>query len=464
MREIETDYLVVGAGASGMAFVDSLLDHSDAEAVMVDRRHRPGGHWLDAYPFVRIHQTSANYGVTSRPLGHDQIDASGFYERATGDEICDYYCRVLDEQFLPSGRVRFFGMSDYRGQDTSGHHFVSLLTGAETTVRVRRSFVDATYMESDIPSRHSVSFVVDDGVRLVTPNELVDLAESSDGFTVIGAGKTSMDACNWLMDQGVQPDDIRWIRPADIWTMDRAAIQPLDLVGASMQTQANWVEAAAEAEDGRDLALRVEAKGIFARIDPDVEPVIFRGAILSRTELESLRRIENVVRLGKVRRLGSDRVDMTDGDLPSGNQVYVDCTAAGVRPTVPRLPFDGGRITPQLVTFGIVPWSAAILGVVEALRQTDDEKNRLCPVVSFTGRTSDLHRMFHAAFTGIGARMLESDISTWNEACRLNPGRGAFDHMDDPRIPAAFASMGANLEPAMNNLARLVGTPSPSPV
>ena len=30
-------------------------------------------------------------------------------------EICDYYARVLDEHLLPTGRVRFLGMSDYRG-------------------------------------------------------------------------------------------------------------------------------------------------------------------------------------------------------------------------------------------------------------------------------------------------------------------------------------------------------------
>jgi cation diffusion facilitator CzcD-associated flavoprotein CzcO len=54
MRGIETDYLVVGAGAAGMAFVDSLIDACHADVVMVDRRHRPGGHWNDAYPFVRL--------------------------------------------------------------------------------------------------------------------------------------------------------------------------------------------------------------------------------------------------------------------------------------------------------------------------------------------------------------------------------------------------------------------------
>ncbi|MBX9608337.1 MAG: NAD(P)-binding protein [Gammaproteobacteria bacterium] len=71
MHTIDTDYLVVGAGAAGMAFTDALLSHCDADVVMVDRRHAPGGHWHDAYPFVRLHQPSATYGVDSRPLGND---------------------------------------------------------------------------------------------------------------------------------------------------------------------------------------------------------------------------------------------------------------------------------------------------------------------------------------------------------------------------------------------------------
>ena len=49
---IETDYLVVGAGAAGMALTDALLSHGDASITLVDRRHAPGGHWLDAYPFT----------------------------------------------------------------------------------------------------------------------------------------------------------------------------------------------------------------------------------------------------------------------------------------------------------------------------------------------------------------------------------------------------------------------------
>lgn len=55
--ELKADDLVVGAGAMGMAFTDALIDHADVSVVMVDRRYGVGGHWLDAYPFVRLRRS-----------------------------------------------------------------------------------------------------------------------------------------------------------------------------------------------------------------------------------------------------------------------------------------------------------------------------------------------------------------------------------------------------------------------
>jgi len=181
MAVLEADYLVIGTGASGMAFVDSLISDAEAEVVMVDRRDRPGGHWNEDYPFVRLHQPSALYGVASCGLGDDRIDETGpnagFYERATAAEVCDYYGRVLDEHLLPSGQVRHLGMHDFLGGDGEGYHVRSLLTGERTTVQVRRRLVDATYLESSIPALRPPPFAVDPDARVASPNDLVRLTE-----------------------------------------------------------------------------------------------------------------------------------------------------------------------------------------------------------------------------------------------------------------------------------------------
>ena len=177
MTTIDTDYLIVGAGAAGLAFADALITESDADLVIVDRRERPGGHWNDAYPFVRLHQPSAYYGVNSLPLG-DSIDQdgpnAGWYGRATGAEICDYFQRVL-EQLLASGRVRFFSVCDYAGDWSGEHRLVSRPTGESSTVRVRRRIVDATYLAPSVPSTHTPSFAVDPNVRLIPINDVVTL-------------------------------------------------------------------------------------------------------------------------------------------------------------------------------------------------------------------------------------------------------------------------------------------------
>ena len=110
MRTLDTDYLVVGAGAMGMAFTDALIDHADVHVTLVDRRHAPGGHWNDAYPFVQLHQASLFYGVASTRLGSGAIQTSGpesgLQQRARRSEIQAYYDDVLRRRFLGSGGSR----------------------------------------------------------------------------------------------------------------------------------------------------------------------------------------------------------------------------------------------------------------------------------------------------------------------------------------------------------------------
>ncbi|UDY34997.1 NAD(P)-binding protein [Dermatobacter hominis] len=463
MADVEVDYLVVGAGASGMAFVDALVaERDDCDVLLVDRRHRPGGHWLDAYPFVRLHQPSATYGVTSRRLGEDRIDRSGpnagFYERATAAEIVGYYDAVLEQVLLPTGRVRFAGLVEHTAGADGTHTLRSLVTGDERTVHVRRRLVDATYTESSIPKTHTPGFAIDAGATVVPPNDLVLPGVPPSGYTVIGGGKTAMDTCGWLLDMGVDPDRIRWVRSRDGWYFNRAYTQPGELVGSFMQLQARWIAAAAEAEDARDFAHRLEASEVFLRIDPAVEPTAFRGATTSVAEVAALRSIDDVVRRGRVRQVAADRITFDDGELPTPpGHVYVDCTAAGVRPTTPRPLFAPGHLTLEYVTLGFVPWGAATVGAVEALVDGDDDlKNQLCPPVVFTGHVDDLLAFADAGMRGLGARSTVPALAAWTEACRLNPARGASAHLDDPAVADAFEVMAASLFPALENLERLL--------
>jgi hypothetical protein len=454
--QIETDYLIVGAGAAGLAFADALITASDADVVLVDRRHGPGGHWNDAYPFVRLHQPSAFYGVNSRVLGSDSIDGTGpnagFYQRATAAEICDYYQRVL-EDLLASGQVRFFGMSYCARRGPDGCRLMSRLTGEATTVRVRRRVVDARYLETSIPMTHTRSFSAEPGARLIPVNDLVRPAGPASGYTVIGGGKTAMDACLWLLGSGVPPEVIRWIRPRDAWLLDRAYQQPLDLVPWLIEGVSLCLEAAAQAEDMSDLFGRLEACGQLVRLDPAVEPTMYRCATVSQDELASLQRIENVVRLGRVAHIAPDQIVLEDGSIPTdGGQVHVDCSAAGLRLAPARPVFADGRITLQQIRTCQPAFNAALIGYVEASRHHDTEKNLLCPPNPYPDTATDWIPATCTAQRALAAWLGDAELSAWMEQARLNAARGIGAHLTDPRMKSALARMFANAESAVTKL------------
>jgi hypothetical protein len=463
--EVETDYLVVGAGAAGMSFTDALIDGDpNADVVMVDRRHAPGGHWNDAYRFVRLHQPAACYGVSSTALGENKIDDTGLnaglYQSAGSVQICDYFRRVMDEHHLPSGQVRFFPMSNYLGLDTPDKAFVCSLTGTTTEVKVRRAVVDARYLEPTIPSRHTPSFAVDPDVTCIPVNDLVDVREPRSGYTIMGGGKTGFDACSWLLGNGVDPDRIRWIRARDPWMWNRAQLQPLDLVTDTVDSLSHGVEASATAETVEDLFARLEAIGQLVRLDRDVTPTMYHGATVTVAELDALRSVERVVRLGHVKAVRTDEVDLQGGTIPSDRQqLFVDCTAAGLRKSPARPIFESGRITLQCISSAFPTFNAAVIGYIEASRSADLEaKVQLAPTTRYPDASEDWLPNMRGQLRSLELWNAQPDMSEWLESSRLNIARGMFDKADDPRMSDAITRLLTYSQPAMANLERLEAT------
>jgi hypothetical protein len=465
---LDTDYLVIGAGAAGMSFTDSLIDGDpNADVIMVDRRHVPGGHWNDAYPFVRLHQAAACYGVTSRALGENRIDDTGLnaglYQQAGALQIRDYFHRVMDEHHLPSGQVRFFPMSNYLGLEDPEVAFVSSLTGATTEVNVRRAVVDARYLEPTIPSRHKPSFDVDPDVRCVAVNDLVDVREPHTGYTILGGGKTGCDACSWLLANGVDPGRIRWIRARDAWFWNRAQLQPLDLVTDTVDGLSHAVEASAAAETVDELFARLEDIGQLLRLDREVAPTMYHGATCTIAEVEALRSIQKVIRLGHVRAIRTHEIELDGGTIPTDpQQLYVDCTAAGLGKAPARPIFEPGRITLQCVSSAFPTFNAGVLGYIEASRHDDVEaKARLAPTNRYPDAASDWIPNMRGQLKSLELWNGEPDLSEWLESSRLNIARGMFDKAADPRMGDAITRLLTYSEPAAANLEKLESAETP---
>jgi hypothetical protein len=454
-----TDYLVVGAGASGLAFTDALVAETEADVTVIDRRPATGGHWLDAYPFVRLHTPSAYYGVNSLPLGEDRIDDAGenagFYERATGEEVREHFGEAVAPLTRP-GRVRILTEHEHVGREADGERIRDLATGALHQIAVRRKVVDARYLEASVPATHTPSFEISPAARVVPVNDLPVAAASMSSYTLLGSGKTAVDACTWLLDNDVAPDRIRWIRPREAWFLDRAAFQPLEQVGGIIEGISLDAEAAAQATDIDDLFQRLEASGRVSRIDPARPARMYRGTMLSARELRAVRQVEDVVRLGRVRRIEADRIVLAQGQVETGPDVlHVDCTALGLRDAPATPIFQPGQIVLQQVRQNSPCFNAALIGFVEAHWDDDVDKNRLCPPNPYAGRIEDWPRLMSLTWATEYRWLREPELSAWVAQSRLNLLRALPDHAAKPPVQTALQRFLTHVGPAIERLRQL---------
>ncbi|WP_168791739.1 NAD(P)-binding protein [Paraburkholderia aromaticivorans] len=465
-QPIETDYLVIGAGATAMAFVDTLLSETDAHVVMVDRHHRPGGHWNDAYPFVALHQPSAFYGVNSRELSSWTKDETGLntgmYELASGAEVLSHFDQVMRQRFLPSGRVQWFPMSEYSASVNGTHRFKSLMNGDERQVVARRKLVNATHARTAVPSTHPPKYTVAPDVNCIPLNRLPDIERPHACYTVVGSGKTGMDACLWLLQNGVAPSRIRWIMPRDAWLLDRANTQPgAENLERTIGSTIGQFEAIAEATSIPDLFARLEQRGLLVRIDKTVEPSMYRCAIISQAELEQLRRIEDIVRLGHLQSVQPTQITLDRGSLPADpDTLYIDCSASAIQ-MPPALPmFDGDQINLLMVRWCQPVFSAALIAYVESHVADPAEQNALCRLVPSPEHPVDWLRMWAVTLANMTNWRQNAGLNAWLSQCRLNSQNAIMRGMrpDDSAKLALLQESGAKAAAAAARLPALLAT------
>ncbi|KAF2158512.1 hypothetical protein M409DRAFT_30978 [Zasmidium cellare ATCC 36951] len=379
---IDVDYLVIGAGAMGMAFVDTMLTDSNKTFAIVDRDTKPGGHWPHAYPFVRLHQPAAYYGVNSTPLGSSAIDRDGWnkglYTLASGNEVSSYFERIMQDKFLPSGRVQYFPEHEYLGDREFRSNKNTKLYRASHVCCI----VDATYSWTEIPSARPPPYHVEDGIDVVAPNDLPNKFHSSRfaNFTVVGAGKTGIDSVLWLLGNNVETERITWIMPRDPYFLDREAFQPGPKFVASKQARTEGLgKAVMGSKTMEDFVKRQFDSGHVLQFDEDAAPTTFHCSTVSKLELEALRKVSDIVRKGRIVQVTEKEVSLQKGShKPKPNNLYVDCTANAIA-KMPLVPvFQEGKITLQPVRTCQQTFSAAFIAHVETTYESRALKNQLC--------------------------------------------------------------------------------------
>ena len=458
-KVLTADYVVIGAGATTMAFVDTLLAETDASVIIVDRHHRPGGHWNDAYPFVRLHNPSCFYGVNSAPLGQNRVDQTGLnrgnLELATASEIVAYFDDAMRHRFLPSGRVTFLPRHDYADGVAR-----SLVTGETLCLVARKKLVDGTYAQTETPTTHPPRFDLVAGVRCIPPGDLVRLDHAPDEFVIIGGGKTAIDAVLYLLENGTAPERILWVRPRDAWLINRRHLQPLpEFAELCIAGTVAEMETAQGAQSVEDIFLRLEARGAMFRIDPTVAPTMYHCATVSELELAELRRVERVVRRGRVRRIEPGKLVLDQGDVATApGAIHVNCTARGVPARGAEPIFQPGKIVLQFVHSCRPCFSGAMIGWLEANRPDDASRNHLAQPVP----------MAEVPLDWLGGSLLEdrnttawegeSDLLAWKETARVERFSNLWSWAEASGTPALAALidrfMAAN-GPAMDRIGTL---------
>ena len=252
-KKLVCDYLIVGSGAAPLAFLDTLLTElPDKKVIMVDKKSRPGGHWVDDYDFVKLHQPSIVYGISSKQLEGNWAKllfgklTLPWNHRASKQELLNYFQDFVDEK-VESEQVLYFpgcvyDLKQEKSSTSNTVKFTSLDGQQSYDVEVRDKVVNGVQGECVIPSLTPPSFAVSEGINLMTPNQLFALQQILQGpsnskcigspkskgvmqgrhFVVLGAGKTAMDTIVFLQtEMGVPPADISWVIPNDVWMLSR---------------------------------------------------------------------------------------------------------------------------------------------------------------------------------------------------------------------------------------------------
>jgi hypothetical protein len=261
-----------------------------------------------------------------------------------------------------------------------------------------------------------------------------------------------------MLQQGVDPDAICWVRPREPWMLSRAVIQPDPAIYLGMV--ADMLQAAATARSLDDLFLRLEDAGIMLRLDRSLTPTMAKAPTLGTWELELLRSIENVVRLGHITTVSRGQIQLADGSVDvARDAVVVNCAADGLK-NPPRVPiWRPDTITLQPIRAGFPCFGAALAGYVEATREDDAEKNRLCPPSSFGNTLTDWATMNVLGLRATASFTSEPDIKAWSNRVALNASRIPPDHPGSPELDDTLDRLQTHLDAGVGRLAALSGQP-----
>jgi pyridine nucleotide-disulfide oxidoreductase len=192
---------IVGAGLAGLnaLFVASQYLSRDQKIILIDRRERVGGMWVDTYPYVRLHQPHPMFtaGNIKWTLGRDP----GYL--ATKDEVLDHFQHCLNEVKRRVQVRELLGREVESCEEADGIVRITSRSsdGRPLVIEAKRlikayGFQTAPNDPLELSSKR---------VQSVSPDycdmRCEELRDSDTPVWIIGGGKTAMDTAHALITE-----------------------------------------------------------------------------------------------------------------------------------------------------------------------------------------------------------------------------------------------------------------------
>jgi hypothetical protein len=130
-------------------------------------------------------------------------------------------------------------------------------------------------------------------------------------------------------------------------------------------------------------------------------------------------------------------------------QLYIDCSAAGLGKAPARPIFERGRITLQCISTVFPTFNAAVIGYIEASRSDDEvAKSRLAPTTRYPDSAHDWLPNMRGQLEALRLWNEQPDMADWLESSRLNIARGMFAKAGEPRMSDAITRLLTYSDPA----------------
>lgn len=193
------DLCIVGAGIAGLnaLVVASEYLGPDGSVVLVDRRERPGGMWIDTYDHVRLHQPHPMFTAGNIPWQLDEAPS----HLATKGEVSDHLQHCFEVAAERTNVVARFGWEQESYEERDGVVRITCRSAAgevrviEADRLIRAPGFSIQPNDPLALSSSRVHSVSPDHVDLRGP----EIAASDSPVWVVGGGKTGMDTAHALI-------------------------------------------------------------------------------------------------------------------------------------------------------------------------------------------------------------------------------------------------------------------------